>query len=314
MTRRVAFLLFDGFQLLDVAGPLSAFEIAKRFSPGAYSLLCVTPKAGPVTSSAGVSVSAGAQDAGSFDTIVVPGGAGLHDPAVMAALLAWLGAEAPAARRIATVCTGAFVAAEAGLLNGLRATTHWSAAHHFSRRYPRVTMLPDEIVVRDGAIWTSAGISAGIDLALALIEDDLGSETSRRVARQLVVHHRRSGGQLQFSSMLEAGQFDGQFSGLFQWMRDHLSDRLTVEILAREAAMSPRNFARVFKADTGMTPAKAIERMRLEAARSRLETSRASVERVADAVGFRDPERMRRAFLRAFGQSPQSLRRAIHRG
>jgi len=314
MTRRIALMVFNGFQLQSVAGPLSAFEVANRFSPYAYSLEPVAPHPGQVTSSVGLSLSSCAPCAGPFDTILIPGGAGLQDPALLRALLAWLDTEAPVARRVASICTGAYVAAEAGLLDGLRATTHWDAALHFSRRYPRVRLQPDEIVVRDGSVWTSAGSSAGIDLALALIEDDFGWEVSEQVARQLVVPHRRAGGQLQYSSLLGSREYRGQFSDLLQWIGDHIADQLTVDDLARQAAMSPRNFARVFRADTGLTPAKAIERMRLEVARSRLAMSRDPVEQVAKAVGFHDPERMRRAFLRAFGQSPQSYRRANRRG
>ena len=168
----------------------------------------------------------------------------------------------------------------------------------------------DRIFIRDGEVWTSAGITAGIDLALALIEDDLGAEIARGVAQQLVVHQRRPGGQSQFSALSEMGGRSGRFAELMDWMRAHLAEPLPVERLADQAAMSPRNFARAFAADTGTTPAKAVERLRLEAARTAVETSHAPIDRVAEGVGFGDPERMRRAFLRAFGQPPQALRRS----
>ncbi|HKR89534.1 MAG TPA: helix-turn-helix domain-containing protein [Phenylobacterium sp.] len=170
---------------------------------------------------------------------------------------------------------------------------------------------PDRIYVQDGPVWTSAGITAGIDLALALIEEDLGEAVARRTARQLVVHHRRPGGQSQFSELLELGGASGRFGALLDWARERLAEPLGVERLAEQAAMSPRHFARAFAAETGTTPAKAVERLRLEAARLRVETTREPIDRIAEATGFRDPERMRRAFLRAFGQPPQALRRGV---
>jgi transcriptional regulator GlxA family with amidase domain len=213
-------------------------------------------------------------------------------------------------RRIASVCSGAYLLAEAGLLDGRRATTHWGRSNDFARRYPKVRLEPDRIFVRQGEIWTSAGITAGIDLTLAMIEDDLGSEVAKSTAQQLVVHQRRPGGQSQFSALLEMGGPSGRFAELMDWMRERLSEPLNVERLADRAAMSPRHFARAFTAETGVTPAKAVERLRLEAARVRVEAGHEPIDRVALTAGFRDPERMRRAFLRAFGQPPQALRRA----
>ena len=309
MTKRIALVLFNGFQLQSIAGPLSAFEAANGFVPDAYSLEPVTPHPAPVTSSAGIPVGTCRSRVGPFDTLLIPGGAGLQDSGVRGAMVAWVQAECAAARRLASICTGAYIAAEAGILNGLRATIHWDAIGAFSRRYPRVRLQPDEIVVRDGWVWTSAGVSAGIDLALALIEDDLGTAVSMRVARQLVVPYRRTGGQLQYSSMLNATDHGGRFSGLLEWMRDHLSEALKVEDLANVAEMSPRNFARAFRLETGITPAKMVEYMRLETARLSLETTRNSVENVAEAAGFGDSERMRRAFVKSFGKSPQAYRR-----
>ena len=196
------------------------------------------------------------------------------------------------------------------MLDGRRATTHWSRTDHFTRTYPRVKLDADRIFIRDGDVWTSAGITAGIDLSLALIEDDLGAEIARRVAQQLVVHQRRPGGQSQFSALVDLGGRTGRFADLMHWIRAHLAETLTVERLAEQAAMSPRNFARAFTAETGTTPAKAVERLRLEAARTAVETGHAPVDHIAETVGFGDPERMRRAFLRAFGLPPQALRRA----
>jgi transcriptional regulator GlxA family with amidase domain len=211
--------------------------------------------------------------------------------------------------RVASICTGAFVLAEAGLLDGRRATTHWANLDDFGRRYPEVKLDADRIFIRDGDIWTSAGISAGIDLALALIEEDNGVLVARRTAQQLVVHQRRPGGQLQFSAFVDLGGRTARFVALIDWIRAHLAEPLTVERLADQVAMSPRNFARAFTAEIGLTPAKAVERLRLETARTAVETSRIPLERIAEAHGFGDPGRMRRAFLRSIGQPPQALRR-----
>jgi len=200
------------------------------------------------------------------------------------------------------------------LLDGRRVTTHWARAAELARAYPSIRVEPDRIYVRDGEVWTSAGISAGIDLALALVAEDLGTEVAKRAAQQLVVYHRRPGGQSQFSALLEVDRPDSRFSPLLAWVRERLGERLTVERLADRAAMSPRHFARAFSAETGMTPAKAIERMRLEAARERVESGAEPIEGVAMRTGFGDPERMRRAFIRAFGQPPQALRRAAKLG
>lgn len=308
MARRIALVIFPGFQLLDAAGPIAAFEIAERYRPASYDLALLAPGGGQVTSSSGVAFAAEPLADGPFDTIVISGGDGTRSLKELGQIIRWL--RGVAARRRTSVCSGAYVLAEAGLLDGRRATTHWSRTDDFARRYPQVKLDADRIFIRDGDVWTSAGITAGIDLALALIEDDLGADVARRVAQQLVVHQRRPGGQSQFSALVELGGRSGRFAELMDWMRAHLGEPLTVERLAAEAAMSPRNFARAFTAETGTTPAKAVERLRLEAARTAVETGHAPIDRVAEAAGFGDPERMRRAFLRAFGQPPQALRRA----
>ena len=310
MTRRIAVVVFPDFQLLDAAGPISAFEIAGRFRPGTYEIAVLAPVPGDVASSAGARMSAEPLDDGPFDTIVISGGDGTRDLPQLIAIIDWLKRVGPAARRVTSVCSGAYLLAEAGFLDGKRATTHWSRSDDFARRYPRIRLEPDRIFVRDGDVWTSAGITAGIDLALALVEEDLGSEVARATAQQLVVHQRRPGGQSQFSALLDTGGAHGRFTELMDWVRERLPERLNVERLAERAAMSPRHFARAFAAETGLTPAKAVERLRLEAARLRVETTREPIDRVAEKSGFGDPERMRRAFLRAFGQPPQALRRA----
>jgi transcriptional regulator GlxA family with amidase domain len=213
--------------------------------------------------------------------------------------------------RIASVCSGSLLLAAAGLLDGRRATTHWSRSAQFQREYPQVQLDADRIYVREGRVWTSAGISAGIDLALALIAEDLGDSIARKTARQLVVYYRRPGGQSQFSSLLELDRSaQGRFRALLDHVRRHLRERHSVEDLAERACMSPRHFARLFRAEIGTTPAKAVEKLRVEAARAALESGAGSVQRVALDCGFGDVERMRRSFLRLLGVAPSALKRA----
>jgi len=307
--RRIAFLLFDGFQILDAAGPLAAFEIAGRYCEGAYRLDVIAAEGGPIASSSTATISAGAFRAAACDTLIVAGGDGTRTAFRDQRILKFVRRAAERARRVTSVCSGAFILAAAGLLDGRRATTHWSRTAEFARRFPKVRLEADRIYVKDGPVWTSAGITAGIDLALALIAEDLGEDIAKRTAQQLVVYYRRPGGQSQFSALAELGRPDGRFGALVGWARERLDQPLGVEQLADRAAMSPRNFARVFTAETGVTPAKAVERLRLEAARERVEAGVEPIDAIATKVGFGDPERMRRAFLRAFGQPPQALRR-----
>jgi transcriptional regulator GlxA family with amidase domain len=315
MTRHIGFLIFPDFQLLDAAGPIAAFEIAGLYGQGAYALHVLAAEAGRVRSSSGATLEAEAlADAPALDTLVVAGGQGTRDTATLTALAEPVRRMAETARRTTSVCSGAFILAEAGLLDGRRATTHWSRTSGFAQRYPKVRLEPDRIYVKDGPVWSSAGITAGIDLALALIAEDLGEDVARRTAQQLVVYHRRPGGQSQFSALLEMDRPEGRFGGLMGWMRERLHEPLNVERLADRAAMSPRNFARAFAAETGVTPARAVERLRVEAARERIEAGPEPIEAIAQAAGFGEPERMRRAFLRAFGQPPQALRRSARAG
>lgn len=316
MARTIAFLIFEDFQLLDAAGPIAAFEMpARGIKPPPYRLAVIAAEAGPVRSSSGVPMAAEAMGAvGPIDTLIVVGGQGTREAMVAPGILAFVQDQASRVRRLCSVCSGAYVLAAAGLLDGRRATTHWRRSPHFARTFPKVRLEADRIFVRDGAIWTAAGITAGIDLALALVGDDLGDEVARRVAQELVVFHRRPGGQSQFSALLEIEPASDRLSPLLGWIRAHVGEPLTVERLAEEAGMSPRNFARAFARETGVTPAKAVERIRLEVARERVEAAAVPIEEVARSSGFGDPERMRRAFLRAFGQPPQALRRAARAG
>jgi transcriptional regulator GlxA family with amidase domain len=311
----IGVLIFPDFQLLDAAGPISAFEIAGRYANRPAEIKLMAAKPGAVRSSSGAEVLARKFGSpGAITTLLIAGGEGVDAAARNACNLQFVRAVAKRGIRVASVCSGTIILAEAGLLEGRRATTHWQRTRQFLGSYPNVKLEPDRIYVRDGNIWSSAGITAGIDLALALVAEDFGEEIAQKTARQLVVYHRRSGGQSQFSSLLELRAPSGRFGELLTWAREHLDEKLTLDDLADRAGMSTRHFARAFIAETGTTPSKAIERLRVEAARSRVQSSSEAIERVAEVTGFRDPERMRRAFIRAFGQPPQSLRRAARAG
>jgi transcriptional regulator GlxA family with amidase domain len=307
--RSIAFLVFPGFQILDLTGPLAAFEMAGLFAPDAYRLVTIAATAGAVASSSGLCIQAEALSrAKRCDTLIVVGGDGIRDVFRDTMLLRFVQGMARRTRRIASVCSGAYLLAAAGLLDGRAATTHWSRAADFARRFPDVRVEADRIFVRDGDIWTSAGISAGIDLALALVECDLGEDVARAAARQLVVYHRRPGGQSQFSALLDLAQPQSRFDALLHRARERLTERLSVEDLADEMAMSPRNFSRAFARETGTSPARAIERLRLEAARAALDNGVVSLAVVASQTGFGDADRMRRAFMRIYGRTPLAFR------
>jgi transcriptional regulator GlxA family with amidase domain len=242
----------------------------------------------------------------SFDTLIVVGGARwpMRLPDINSIQRA-----SSNVRRLASVCTGAFVLAQCGLLDGRRVTTHWRRAAELQREYAAVRVESDSIFIEDGGVWTSAGITAGIDLALAMIEEDYGASIALQVSQELVVYYRRPGGQSQFSAMSEIAPESDRIRMALSYAREHLTESLSVERLAEVACLSSRQFGRVFKSETGETPAKAVERLRAEVARERIEGGAEPVESIAAAVGFSDPERMRRAFLRLYGEPPQSLRR-----
>ncbi|MFT8612027.1 MAG: GlxA family transcriptional regulator [Gluconobacter oxydans] len=310
MIRHIGILLYPDFQILDATGPIAAFEIAGRMADRAYVLTILSRDGGLVRSSSGVALeTTAARQAAPLDTLIVAGGDGSRHAMRCPELRAFLQPQAPPARRVCSVCSGAFLLAAAGLLEGRRTTTHWERAEELARLFPTIRVDPDAIHIQDGSVWTSAGISAGIDLVLALIAGDLGEAVARRVAQQMVVFYRRPGGQSQFSALLDMSDGEGRIAEILGWIRSHLAERLTVEALAEQASMSPRNFSRAFRLSVGMSPARAVERLRLEAARERVEHSMTPIEMVAVATGFRDPERMRRAFLRVFGLPPQAMRR-----
>jgi transcriptional regulator GlxA family with amidase domain len=244
-----------------------------------------------------------------YDTLLVAG-----DNDVLEAspgMLAYLQQAMLKSRRVTSACTGSFHLAAAGLLEGRKATTHWYHARAFRQAYPNVRLEEDRIFTVDGPLWTSAGMTACLDLALALVENDLGVEVAREVARKLVIYHRRAGGQSQFSALLEIDPKSDRVQTALAYARQHLQEELSVEQLAEVAHLSPRQFSRLFRSETGQTPAKAIERLRIEAARLMLESGDHAIDIIARETGFGDPERMRRAFLRAFGQPPQMMRRAL---
>ncbi|MCF4165491.1 GlxA family transcriptional regulator [Zavarzinia compransoris] len=313
MTRAIRFLVYPGFVLFDLSGPLEVFNVAAMLSGGAYGLSVISIGGGPVVSSSGIAVVTEAPAAAPCDTLIVPGSpAPLADESAddVAALLA---AMAPDARRVASVCTGAFLLGAARLLDGRRATTHWFAAPHLQARHPTARIDADRIFVQDGAVWTSAGMSSGIDMALALVEEDLGADLAQQVARMLVVYCRRPGGQTQFSSLLDLDPGSDRIRRTLSFARENLSAELPVDRLAEVAGLSTRQFARAFGAATGLTPARAIERLRIEAARPLVEDGRRTFDEIARETGFGDPERMCQGFVRTLGRTPQDLRRDARR-
>jgi len=306
--KRIGVVVFPGFQILDMIA-VSIFELANlHLGHAAYTVEVISEHGGLVRSSAGVEVATQAFGDPAYDTVVVTGAMQIEPSS--AGLLAFLNDALAASRRTASICTGAFVLAEAGILDGRHATTHWHYAREFRQSFPRTHVDEDRIFIVDGSVWTSAGMTACIDLCLALVENDLGVEVSRAIAKKLVVYHRRTGGQSQFSAMLELEPKSDRIQDALSYAKSHLREPLTVEQLADVAHLSPRQFSRAFRDETRQSPAKAIEALRVEAAREMLEAGRHSMEAVAEETGFADTERMRRAFLRAFGQPPQAIKRA----
>jgi transcriptional regulator GlxA family with amidase domain len=312
--RGVLIVLYDGVQSLDVTGPLEVFTSGSRYQeargrgPG-YAIRTASAGGAPVTTSSGLTlVPAGdlPEPLAGVDTLVVPGG---NEGSPNPSLSGWLRRHACGARRVTSVCTGAFLLAEAGLLAGRRVTTHWAYSAELARRYPDVRVDPEPIHVRDGNVVTSAGVTAGIDLALALVEEDIGRAAALSVARQLVVYLRRPGGQAQFSAQLRAQSARRQpLREVQQWISEHPAADLSVDRLADKAGLSPRQFARAFATETGVPPGRLVAQVRLEAARRMLEDGADGIEQVARACGYGNCEAMRRAFIRALGIPPAAYR------
>ena len=310
----VAVLAFDGCQLLDVAGPLQVFAscndlLAQAGRPPVYALRVLAKGGGAVTTSSGLALVADVlPPAGAApDTLILAGGGGVEEAAADPGLVAWLAAQASLVRRGAAGCTGGFLLAATGLLDGRRVATHWGYCERLAARHPRLCVERDPIFVVDGRFWSSAGVTAGIDMALAMVEADLGREVALAVARRLVVFLKRPGGQAQFSAALEM-QRDTHFASLHDWMRERLTDDLTLPALAARVGMSERSLLRRYRAALGTTPARAVERLRVEAARQRLSDGDLSIKAIARSCGFGSEETMRRSFLRLLEVSPQAYR------
>ncbi|MFL9905968.1 GlxA family transcriptional regulator [Paraburkholderia sp. RL17-337-BIB-A] len=304
---RIGFVVFPDFYLMGFAA-VTAFELANLvLDEPAYEVTALSETGGMVPTSSGIRVETQPFGDAIFDTVMF--GSGLETDVASPALSDFIKRSLKTSRRIAAPCTGAFILAAAGVLDGRRATTHWRFARDLQRRFPKVIVDEDQIFVVDGPIWTSAGMTATIDMALAMIEKDHGKDVSRTVARKLVVYHRRAGGQSQFSALLELEPKSDRIQKAIDYANANLRNPLSVEELADIASLSPRQFSRAFTAETGQSPAKAVEHLRVEAARLMLEQGRHSMDVIADEVGLSDRERMRRAFLRTLGQPPQAIRR-----
>ncbi|MFI1014915.1 GlxA family transcriptional regulator [Streptomyces sp. NPDC020965] len=313
--RSILVVLYDGVQSLDVTGPVEVFAGADHVTgnPAAYPLRTASPDGAPVRTTSGLTLvpDTSLADAPRPHTLLVPGGGGPLGPDPV--LIDWLREHGPHPERLVSVCTGSLLLAEAGLLDGHRATTHWASCDEMARDYPRVLVEPDPIFVRDGRIATSAGVTAGIDLALALVEEDYGREVALTIARYLVVFLRRPGSQAQFSAQLAAQTARREpLREVQHWVTEHPGDDLSVEALAARARLSPRHFARAFQAETGTTPGRYVERVRLEHARRLLEETTDGVEEISRAIGYGTPEALRRLFLKTLGTSPAEYRRRFH--
>lgn len=313
--RAVEILAYPAVQLLDVTGPLQVFASANDFVARAgkappYEMRLVAPGGHSVQASAGVALIATPLSTPevSLDTLIIAGGEGVDAASMDAELVGWVRRRNAQARRTASICTGAFLLAACGILDGKRAATHWMHCEELARRFPAIRVESDSIFVRDGAVWTSAGVTAGIDLALALVEQDLGLRVALAVARYLVVFMKRPGGQAQFSEVLSLQAAEDKFGELHDWVGKHLADELSLAALAAKAGMSERSFSRHYVETTGMTPARAVERLRVEGARRLLLETRLPVKRISRRCGFGSEETMRRSFLRLLKSTPHDYR------
>jgi transcriptional regulator GlxA family with amidase domain len=312
--RAIEIVAFPDVQLLDVAGPLQVFESAnselrQRGRPPAY-VTRVIARSSPLVSSAGLGLmpSPLCRSDRPVDTLLVAGGSGVHEAIADAKLVRWLATRAMTARRVASVCTGAFLLGAAGLLDGKRAVTHWNECSRLSQLYPKAHIETDPIFIQDGALWSSAGVTAGIDLSLAMVEADIGHAISMAVARDLVVFLKRPGGQTQFSAALSLQDRDSCFDRLHGWMANHLSNDLSVPALAARAGMSERTFVRRYRSGVGLTPARAVETLRVEATRQLLISGELPIKRIAQKCGFGSEETLRRSFVREVGITPRDYR------
>jgi transcriptional regulator GlxA family with amidase domain len=307
--QRIGILIYPGFQMMTLAA-LPVFECA-NLPPNErrYDVRVLSENGGLVRSSIGLSVDTEAWGDPSFDTLIVGASSMPEMLPTAEASLSLIRESAKVSRRVASICMGAFVLADAGLLDGRRATTHWAHAASFKARFPAVKLEEDRIFVVDGKMWTSGGMTAGVDLALAMVEQDMGTDIARSIAALLVLYHRRAGGQHQYSALLKLQPRSDRIQSALTFAKEHLTSQISAEELASVANLSLRHFRRAFKEETGCTPAKAIEMLRIEAARLMIEEGRHLLKTVAKETGFKDQERMRRAFIRAFDRSPQTFQR-----
>jgi transcriptional regulator GlxA family with amidase domain len=317
--RYVVFIVFPDVKLLDLSGALQVFEDANSVCSANYKTAILALQAGPVKTDTAVTISADAISKWpglAIDTLIVTGGPGTRAASTNNGLIADVKHLAAASTRVASICTGAFVLAATGLLDHRRCVTHWESCAHLQNQFPQVNVDPDPIYVRDDNVWTSAGVTAGIDMALAMVAQDHGRQAALALARSLVAYMMRPGGQSQFSPVLDQQTSDagGRFEALHTWIIDNLANDLRVEKLAEQANMSARNFARVYAAETGSSPARAVERFRVEAARRLLEDTDLSVTAIANRCGFNDDERLRRAMTRAVALSPNDYRKHFGAG
>ncbi|AZF63035.1 GlxA family transcriptional regulator [Pseudomonas sp. LBUM920] len=315
MTRTIHVLAFNNAQVLDVTGPLQVFattnDLARqRGQPLPYAVSVIAAQADPVMTSAGLALVAAPLPAADApcDTLVIAGGWGVYGAAEDAALVDWVTQKARHTRRMTSVCTGAFLLAASGLLDGCRVATHWTRCEELARKFPSLTVEANPIFIQQGSVWTSAGVTAGIDLCLALVEEDLGRAVALEAARHLVVFLKRPGGQAQYSVALSLQKGDGRFADLHAWVAENLTLDLNIPTLAAQAGMSERSFVRHYRAETGQTPARAVELIRVETARRQLADSTASIKRIAVQCGFGCEETLRRSFLRALEVTPQAYR------
>ena len=304
--RRIGLLILPGFQVMCFSA-FSVFEVAnKKAGKTIYDLYVLSEKGGTVSSSFGMEISTEPAGTSDFDTILI--GVGMDIPLASPGIISYLKEASRTTRRLASICLGSFVLGDAGLLKKRRATTHWRFADEFQRRFPETRVEIDRIFIADGPIWTSAGMSAGMDLALSMVEHDHGRDLAKRTAQGLVMHHRRAGGQSQHSALLELDAKSDRVQTALAYAKRNLRSSLSIEELAGVVCLSPRQFARVFREETGVSPARAIEALRIETARLLLEQSRLSIEEIAVETGFGARERMRRAFVRTYGEAPQAIR------
>ena len=311
LTAKVALVIFPMFHILDLS-ILSVFGIANHFAPDSYTVDIVSMTGGLIRSKSGVGVETTVFGDEHYDTVIVGSSPGI--PEASMELVQRLKLAAASSRRIASICTGAFILAEAGVLDGRSVTTHWGFAETLTQRFPAVQVVPDKIFIRDGNVWSSAGMTACVDLILGLVEADLGHDITKQICKTMVVYHRRSGGQSQFSLLAEIDPKQERIRRVLSFIKDNLREPLSIQQLADQVNWSARHFSRAFQAETGLSPAKAIEKLRVEAAQALIDSGHTSASRIAVQTGFGDDERMRRAFMRVLGKPPQKIVRDARSG